>query len=151
MKPLFVLLIATLIAVTVYKLVNGTYNLPLAASIGMSIMLLFTAMGHFMFTKGMAMMIPDFIPYKAALVYVTAFIELCGAIALHISSFQKVTAWLLIFFFIMMLPANIYAALKHVDYQNATYTGNGLNYLWFRIPLQFVYIAWVYLSSITYH
>ena len=29
-------------------------------------------------------------------------------------------------------------------YQNGTYTGNGINYLWFRIPLQIFFILWVY-------
>jgi len=48
----------------------------------------------------------------------------------------------------MLLPANIYAALKHVDYQRGTFEGSGTNYLWFRVPLQVLFILWTYLSVI---
>jgi len=49
----------------------------------------------------------------------------------------------LILFFILILPANILAALKKVDYQKGTNDGPGAGYLWFRIPLQIFFIAWV--------
>ncbi|EPR69936.1 hypothetical protein ADICYQ_1132 [Cyclobacterium qasimii M12-11B] len=130
------------------KLVYGTYNVTLSARIGLSAMLLFTALGHFMFTDGMAMMVPDFIPFKKELVYFTGVIEILGAIGLHYPQFQLVTAWLLILFFISIIPANIKASMEQIDYQNATFKGNGLGYLWFRIPLQFLFIGWVYFSSI---
>lgn len=42
----------------------------------------------------------------------------------------------------------IYGSIKHLDIQKATFDGNGLNYLWFRIPLQILFIVWTYLSSI---
>jgi uncharacterized membrane protein len=111
-------------------------------------MLLFTASGHFVFTQGMSMMMPDFIPYKAELVYLTGFIEIAAAVALHIPSLRVPSAWLLIVFFLLILPANIHAAIKQVDYQKGTYEGSGLSYLWFRVPLQILFIAWTYLSSI---
>ena len=50
---------------------------------------------------------------------------------------------------VLALPANIYAAIKRVDYQKATFNGSGANYLWFRIPLQILFIVWMYLSCIT--
>jgi len=46
------------------------------------------------------------------------------------------------------LPANINAARKHTDFQKATNEGNGMIYLWFRIPLQVLFIAWVFYFSI---
>mgnify|MGYP005819782403 FL=1 len=148
MKPLIVLIAVSIIAVFVLKLLNGIYNIPLSARIGMSVMLLFTAMGHFMFTDGMLMMIPDFIPFKKEIVYFTAIVEIVGAIGLHISQFRTITAWLLIIFFILILPANIKASIEQIDYQKAALNGNGLIYLWFRIPLQILFILWVYFSSI---
>lgn len=151
MKPLIVLIIASIIASFSLKFMKGVYNFPLSARIGMTAMLLFTAMGHFLFTDGMAMMIPEFIPFKKELVYVTAIIEICGAVGLHIPQFKTMTAWLLILFFILILPANIKASIEQLNYQKATFDGNGLRYLWFRIPLQLFFIAWVYLSSIKSH
>jgi len=51
-------------------------------------------------------------------------------------------------FFVLILPANIHAAIHHVNLETATNDGNGLNYLWFRIPLQVFYIAWVYFFAV---
>ena len=50
----------------------------------------------------------------------------------------------LIVFFILILPVNINAALRHIDYEKGTYEGPGTKYLWFRIPLQVLFILWVY-------
>ncbi len=148
MKPLIVLLAVFLISVVATRVLSGTYNFVLSGRIAMSAMLLFTAVAHFVFTKGMAMMIPDFIPYKTQTVYLTGVIEIAAAIGLFVPNLRIVTAWLLIAFFILILPANIYAAIKQIDYQNGTFEGNGLAYLWFRIPLQILFIAWTYLSAI---
>lgn len=148
MKPLLVLVISSIVAGIILRLANGTFNYSLSARIGMSVMLLFTAIGHFAFTDGMALMIPDFIPFKREMVYLTGFIEVCGAMGLLLPSFQMITAWLLILFFLLILPANIKASLDHLDYQTASFNGHGLNYLWFRIPLQFLFIVWIYLSAI---
>ncbi|UII25776.1 hypothetical protein LVD15_21105 [Fulvivirga maritima] len=148
MKPLIVLIVASLIALVIFRLLHGHFDFQLSAKVGMSVMLLFTAMGHYMFPQGMALMIPDFIPLKKELVYFTGIIEVAAAIGLHITQFRLLTAWLLILFFILILPANIKAAVDHLDYQKATYNGPGLAYLWFRVPLQMLFIAWVYLSAI---
>ncbi len=64
MKPVMVLLVSFGIAIVAIKLTKNDYDYALAARIAMSVMLCFTAMGHFLFTDGMAMMIPDFITCK---------------------------------------------------------------------------------------
>jgi uncharacterized membrane protein len=148
MKPFILLIAVTILAIGYMKLVYGIYNFSLSARIGLSAMLLFTALGHFLFTEGMAMMIPDFLPFKKELVYFTGLIEIMAAIGLHVPQFRLVTAWLLILFFVLIIPANIKASMEQIDYQNATFEGNGLEYLWFRIPLQILFIGWVYFSSI---
>lgn len=148
MKPLIVLLAVFIVSLLTTKFVRGNFEFALSGRIAMSVMLLFTAIGHFVFTKGMSMMLPDFIPYKTEVVYLTGIIEIAGAIGLFIPNFRILTAWLLIAFFILILPANIYAALKHIDYQKGTFDGNGLTYLWFRVPLQILFIIWTYLSAI---
>ncbi|MFI5155502.1 MAG: hypothetical protein ACHQEM_04930 [Chitinophagales bacterium] len=150
MKPLFVLIGSSFIGFLLIKIISGENNLALACRIGISAMLIFTAVAHFVFTPGMMMMIPDFIPYKKTLVYLTGFFEMAGAIGLQLEFSRLVTAWLLIAMFVLLLPANIHAAARHIDYQKANYLGTGLNYLWFRVPLQMVFILWIYLSSIHY-
>ncbi|UNY98611.1 hypothetical protein MQE36_16210 [Zhouia spongiae] len=148
MKPLIVLLSSFVIAIFAAKIVVKEYNFALSARIAMSIMLCFTAIGHFAFTKGMSMMIPQFVPFKTSLVYLTGLFEVLLAIGLFIPKLKVMSGWTLIIFLLLMLPANIYASIHNIDYQKGTFDGNGLSYLWFRIPLQFLFIAWIYISSI---
>lgn len=148
MKPLIVLLSVFTVSFFVIKLFRDHFKLALAGRIGMSAMLLFTAIGHFIFTDGMILMFPDFIPFKTEIVYLTGIMEILFAVGLLCPKYRKVTAWALIVFFIFVLPANIHASLKQVDYQSATFDGNGLDYLWFRIPLQLFFMIWTYFMAI---
>lgn len=146
MKPLFVLIFGFLISLAAIKILKQEYKLNLAARIAMTLMLIFTAIGHFIFTKGMAMMIPKFIPFKISLIYITGIFEIIIAIGLLFENLKTTFGWTLIIFLVLMLPANIYAALNNVNYQEATYNGSGISYLWFRIPLQLLFIIWTYFS-----
>lgn len=148
MKPLIILFSVFGLALLATKIFSGNIQFVLSGRIAMSAMLLFTAIGHFAFTKGMSLMLPGFIPFKAETIFLTGIIEIAAAIGLLIPNLRIVTGWLLIFFFILILPANIYAAVKNVDYQRGTFEGNGISYLWFRIPLQIVFIVWTYLAAI---
>jgi len=126
MKPLILLLTAFGLSLFTIKFISGNYNLVTSARIAMSAMLAFTAIGHFKFTKGVVMMMPDVIPFKKQLVYITGVIEVLAAIGIQIPSARTLTAWLLIVFFIVLLPANIKAASQHVDYEKATSAGEGV-------------------------
>ncbi len=148
MKPLIVLVSSFVIAIFVVKIVNKAYDFGLSARIAMSVMLCFTAIAHVAFTKGMSMMIPQCIPFKTSLVYITGLFEILVAIGLLIPGLKVISGWALIIFLVLMLPANIYASIHHIDYQKGTFDGNGLTYLWFRIPLQFLFILWTYISAI---
>ncbi|MCF3110537.1 hypothetical protein LL912_17250 [Niabella sp. CC-SYL272] len=148
MKPLMVLLVTFAIAAVISKLMHRPDAWALSGRIAMVVMLVFTATAHFVFTKGMSMMLPSFIPGKAALVYSTGVMEMVAAVALLIPALRLPAAWFLVLFLVLLLPANVYAALKHVDYQKASFHGNGPAYLWFRVPLQLFFIAWIYLSAI---
>ncbi|HVV07544.1 MAG TPA: hypothetical protein VHC96_25130 [Puia sp.] len=144
MKPLIVLLASFLICFLIIRWSNGRWDYRLSARIAMAIMLLFTAIAHFVFTRGMEMMLPAFVPLKKGLVYFTGVVEMAAAIGLLLNDWFANTGVLLIVFFMAMLPANIHAALHHIDHEKATTGGKGPNYLWFRVPLQFFFIAWVY-------
>ncbi|MEZ5015732.1 MAG: hypothetical protein R2800_01665 [Flavipsychrobacter sp.] len=147
MKPLIVLVAVFLITALVLKLTNKL-DWALAGRVAMAAMLCFTAIGHFAFADGMAMMVPDVVPFKKEMVYATGVLEVLFGIGLLVPSLRVYTAWALIAFLVLMLPANIKAAIERVDYQNATYTGAGLGYLWFRVPLQVVFIVWTYLAGV---
>ncbi|WP_162056508.1 DoxX family protein [Pontibacter pamirensis] len=148
MIPLFVLLGAFAISSSVIRYTTNRFNFPLAGRIALSIMLLFTATGHFAYPEGMALMIPDFIPFKKEAVFLTGLFEIAAAVGLQIGRLQAMTAWLLIAFFILVLPANIHAAIRNIDYQTGANTGPGLAYLWFRVPLQVFFIVWTYFFGV---
>lgn len=150
MKPLIVLLVSFVVSLLIIKAVRGQYEFAFSARIAMAIMLMFTSIAHFLFNKGMVMMMPGFVPCKELLVYLTGLIEIIAAIGLLVPGFKTITGWFLIVFFVLLLPANVYAAFKHVNYEKATFDGNGLSYLWFRVPLQILFIVWVYISSIRF-
>ena len=144
MKPLLVLLATFAIVLLATRLFDHGWNFVFAANAAMSVMLLFTAIGHFAYSTGMSMMLPRIIPYKKAVVYLTGLIEIAAAIGLLILPLRHITSILLIIFFVAILPANINAALHKVDFQKGTNDGNDEKYLWFRIPLQLFFIAWVW-------
>ena len=144
MALLIVLIAAFACSLVILKIIEHEWKFPLAGRIAMSVMLLLTGIGHFIYPSGMALMLPDFIPFKMEVIYFTGLIEIAAAIGLLIPRIQKLTAWLLIIFLISIFPTNIYAAIHHVNLQTATYDGSGLSYLWFRVPLQILFIGWVY-------
>jgi len=148
MKPLIVLIVTFGLSLVLLKVFTGSYQLSTAGRIAMSAMLVLTAIGHFKFTKGMVMMMPDIFPYKTSIVYLTGILEIAAAAGLLITSLQTTTAWLLIVFFTVLLPANINAAIKGIDFEKASTSGSGIRYLYFRIPLQIFFIAWVYFFAI---
>ncbi|MFB9080207.1 hypothetical protein ACFFLS_12060 [Flavobacterium procerum] len=150
MKPLIVLLLVFVFALFGTKIFRGIYDFSFSGRVAMSGMLVFTAVGHFVFTKGMTMMLPEFIPFKKEAVYLTGIIEIVFAIGLFLPNLRLISALLLIAFFILVFPANIFAAVKHIDYQKGTFDGNDLTYLWFRLPLQILFIVWTYLSGIKF-
>ncbi len=146
--PEIILPIVFCIALLILKMIHKKYLFALSARIAMAVMLVTTAIAHVVFAEGMSMMLPEVIPYKTGLVYITGLLEAAAAVGLLIHAYKKLTGWLLIVFFILLLPANIYAAMKHVNLESAAFDGDGPNYLWYRVPLQLFFITWVYFSCI---
>ena len=157
MKPLIVLFGIFILVLLFIKIFNRKYNnyfgthstYHLAGRIALSSMLIFTAIGHFIYTEGMAMMLPHFLPEKKVLVYGSGLLEIAFAIGLLIPRTRRFTGWLLILFFICVLPLNINAAMHKINYQTARFDGPGMDYIWFfRLPVQILFILWVYISAI---
>ncbi|MGS2741200.1 DoxX family protein [Sinomicrobium sp. M5D2P17] len=144
METIIVLTTTFVITLVISKIRTGKADMFLSGRVAMAFMLILTGTGHFLFTEGMALMLPDFIPAKETVVLVTGVLEIIAAVALLIPFVPVLTGWLLIVFFLLILPSNIYAAMHHVNLKTATHDGEGPLYLWFRVPLQLFFIAWVY-------
>ena len=147
MKPLLVLIGVFILSCAALYLMHHAVDFRLAGRIAMAAMLMFTSVAHFVFWRGMMLMIPGFIPFKKAMVYFTGALELLAAIGLLIPALYHLTGLLLVVFFIAILPSNITATRQQINLEKADYTGSGMHYLWFRVPLQLFFIGWVWWSA----
>jgi uncharacterized membrane protein len=149
MKPLIILLIVFMTGASVCRIASGDWQLITSGNIAMCAMLCFTALGHFLFTQGMAKMMPVFIPFRKEIVFLTGFLEIAMGVALLFPSMRHGVGIILIVFLLLVLPANIYAALRHINYETGATDGKGIGYLWIRVPMQVLFIAWVAYFSVT--
>jgi uncharacterized membrane protein len=147
MKPLIVLLASFGLTAAICKIATGLWLLHASGNIAMGVMLLFTSIGHFKFTQGMTMMIPAAIPYKVTLVYLTGVAEIALGLALFFPASRQVAGITLIALLILLLPANIWAAMRQINFETGGH-GKGLSYLIFRIPLQLFFIGWVWYFAV---
>jgi uncharacterized membrane protein len=109
--------------------------------VGLSFLFLFTGVGHYIRTLGMAQMVPPFLPYPEETIYITGVFELIGAIGLWIPVMRRLVGIALILMLIGFLPINFYAAFNYVDFGGH---GIGPIYLLVRVPYQVLLIWWTY-------
>lgn len=149
MKLLTILFATFILALLGTKIFQGDWNFLFSGNLGMAVFIIFTGLAHFKFQKGMAMMIPDFIPGKLFWVYFTGIIEIAAGIGLMIPSIRELTAFLLLIFYVLVFVANIRSSKKKVNIFKADYTGPGMGYLYKeRIPMQIILIAWTWYFGI---
>ncbi|HAY3534291.1 DoxX family protein [Elizabethkingia anophelis] len=149
MKLLSILFSVFIIALLATKIIQGEWNWNFSGNLGMAVFIIFTGFSHFKFQKGMALMIPDFIPYKMFWVYFTGVLEIAAGIGLMIPQLRETTAILLIVFYVVVFIANINSSKKRINIFKADYTGPGMKYLYKeRIPMQIILIVWTWYFGI---
>lgn len=152
MKLLTILFATFFLALAATKIFQGSWNFLFSGNLGMAAFIIFTGFAHFKFQKGMALMIPDFIPAKMFWVYFTGILEIVAGIGLMIPSIREITAILLIIFFILVFIANINSSRKNINLFKADYSGPGMSYLYRqRIPMQVILILWTWFFGIYLH
>jgi len=123
--------------------VSAFASWPAAVRDGFAVMLLFTASAHFTSMKeDLIRMTPQWVPRPRAMVSFTGLCELAGAIGLVIPATQRAAGIALILFFMAVLPANIHAARAGI-----TLRGRPATPLWLRIPMQVLFIFFVWWST----
>jgi uncharacterized membrane protein len=135
-----VVLLGSYLVLALLKVEKG-----LRGRMSLAVLLIFTGTAHFYKTQQMSMMLPDYVSYKSEIIYITGVFELMGAVGILIQKFKKLAGACLILMLVGFLPANVYAAYKHVDFGGHAY---GPIYLLFRIPLQSFFIWWTYRYAI---
>lgn len=96
---------------------------------------------HFAADEPFIKIVPGFLPFPALIVYVSGAIEILLGIGLIVPATRVLSAWGLVFLFIAVYPANLNMAFNHIKLE-------GVPDSWwlhgFRLPFQFVLIAWAY-------
>jgi len=106
--------------------------------------LLFAASGvyHFVNTTFYLRMMPRYVPWHLAMVWISGVVEIVLAVLLIVPTTTVVAAWGLIALLVAVFPANLQMALHPETFPEFSATS-----LWLRLPLQAVLIAWAWLYT----
>ncbi|MFI6508734.1 hypothetical protein ACIBCT_14110 [Streptosporangium sp. NPDC050855] len=115
-----------------------------SAAHGLAVMLVMTASAHFVPSDvtfmpnhaDMTAMVPPFVPFPGLVVHLTGVLELAGAVGLVLPATRRAAGICLALLFVLMLPANVHAALADVPL-----AGEPATPLWQRVPEQVLYIG----------
>ncbi|HUQ59965.1 hypothetical protein [Lentzea sp.] len=115
-----------------------------SAAHGLATMLIATGTAHFAPATvtmipnhaDLVAMVPPFVPFPHLMVYATGVLELLGALGLVLTKTRSAAGVSLAALFVLMFPANVYAAIADVPLGDDPPTP-----LWFRIPEQVLFIT----------
>jgi uncharacterized membrane protein len=109
--------------------------------IGLVLLFLFAASGHFIATAAMVQMLPPFVPGRVTLVHLTGLIEIALAVGIAVPATRRLAGWGAIAALIGFYPANVYAAVNSIGMGGHEL---GPAYLLIRTPLQALLVAWAW-------
>jgi uncharacterized membrane protein len=120
-------------------------DLRAAAAVGLTVLFIFTGVGHFIQTEPMSQMLPPWVPERVLLVYLTGALEFAIAAGFMIRRSRQLTGWVAATILVLFFPANIYSALNQIPMGGHEW---GPVYLLIRVPLQLAILLWVYWFTI---
>jgi uncharacterized membrane protein len=132
------LVIGSLVA----HLIPGRRNRSLRETgrIGFGLAFAIAGLTHFFTPTPFVQHIPEWIPLRLELIYVTGAFEFLGGGALVFwSRYRREIGILIALYLVAVFPSNIYVAVAGID---VTGQPDGI-YSWIRLPFQPVYILWV--------
>ena len=94
---------------------------------------------HFVHTDFYLSIMPPYLPWHAALVYVSGAAEITLGVMLLVRRLEALAAWGMIALIIAVTPANVHMAIHPELYPQYSSIA-----LWWRVPLQGVLIAWAF-------
>ncbi len=98
---------------------------------------------HFLFPQVYLRIMPPYLPWHLALLYISGAAEITGGLGLFLPTVRHAAAWGLVALLIAVMPANLYMATAHLPAPGIF----GESWAqWLRLPLQLplIYWAWLY-------
>ncbi|GAB3798837.1 DoxX family protein [Virgibacillus kimchii] len=141
-----VVLLSSFIVLSVLRLFKVPLSYQKMGRISMSAMLFFIGLSHFFIPENLMEMIPPVFPFALSIVYMTGVLELLFGVLLLFDKTFKITGKILMLYFILIWPANIFHAMNAGDIpggveQYVPY------YHWVRvIIIQPFFLIWTWLS-----
>lgn len=141
-----VVLLSSFIVLSVLRLFKVPLSYQKMGRISMSAMLFFIGFSHFFIPENLMEMIPPVFPFALSIVYMTGVLELLFGVLLLFDKTFKITGKILMLYFILIWPANIFHAMNAGDIpggveQYVPY------YHWVRvIIIQPFFLIWTWLS-----
>lgn len=121
---------------------NSSASLPrLFGMIVFSFVFIAAGIYHFTEAEGFADMLPDFIPWREAIIYLTGVLEWILAIFLFIPSMRRITGVVIAWYLVLIFPANIYAAFAGIPAPG--FESSPQWALWVRLFFQPLLIWWI--------
>src|SRR5215468_4211431 len=93
-----------------------SHNLTLAGPVGVCLVFLFGALGHFFKTDSMISMLPPSVPVRRAVIYLSGVLEIVFAIAVVSLPNPAYLGWMIILYLIAIFPSNVYAATHRIPF-----------------------------------
>jgi uncharacterized membrane protein len=111
---------------------------------GLAAAMIVAGLSHFARVDPFVQHLPDWVPAREALVYLTGAVEVALGVALMRSTRHRARVGRVVSaYLVAVFPANIYVAVAHVDVSGQP---GGLQ-AWLRLPLQVLFVAWALVST----
>lgn len=105
----------------------------------MAVVYVLAGINHFVEPGFYLSMMPGYLPWHLALVYVSGVAEIVLGIAVLIPGLRRLAAWGIIALLVAVFPANIHAAVAEIPLIAGDPFWN-----WVRLPFQAVFILWAW-------
>ena len=99
--------------------------------------------GHILHPQSVVDLIPPVFPMRTELSYASGVLEVAFAVLIW-TPWARITGWAIIAYLVLVLPFNVYGwtvASNVPSYVNTP------NYLWIRVPMQALFIAFAYIGT----
>lgn len=124
---------------------NGLTRLRLIMRVIAAVLFIVGGANHFRNPMFYARIVPPSFPSPQALVLISGVAEMVGGLGLLVPRLRRTAAWGLIALLVAVFPANLYMAIEPNKFADLQLPA------WFfvaRLPLQAVFVAWVWFAAL---